>query len=52
MCRFITIVAVIVLLSPVSQQTVHADPIYRAVNGSYYYGGGYAPSYGGYSGYG
>jgi hypothetical protein len=39
-------------LAPVSQREANAAPLYRAWNGGYYYGGGYAPAYRGYSGYG
>jgi len=35
-------------LSPVAQREANADPLYRG----YYYGGGYAPGYGKYSGFG
>jgi hypothetical protein len=39
-------------LAPVAQREANAGPLYRAFNGGYYYSGGYAPDYGGYSGYG
>lgn len=40
-----------VLLSQVAPQAANAGPLYRALNGGYYYGPGYAPGYGGYAGY-
>jgi hypothetical protein len=39
-------------LAPVSQREANAGPLYRPLNGGYYYGGGYAPGYVGYSTYG
>jgi hypothetical protein len=41
------------LLTPVAQREANAGPLFRALTGGgYYYNGGYAPGYGGYSGYG
>ncbi len=46
-----TVVVAAVGLAPVSQNHANADPLYRASNGGYYYGGGYyAPGNGGYFG--
>jgi len=46
-------IVVAAMLAPVSQREANAGPLFRALTGGgYYYNGGYAPGYGGYSGYG
>jgi hypothetical protein len=44
--------ALLASLAPVALREANAGPLYRAFNGGYYYSGGYAPGYGGYSAYG